>query len=95
MFVSDRGRFLTRSADSGKNLPVPRHKQVMTLQKSHDVQAWRRSRLFEAGFPVVLADRVAADPGFDLHALLQLVDQGCPPELAVRIVAPLAREVAP
>ena len=25
----------------------------------------------------------------DLHALLELVDQGCAPELAVRIVAPL------
>ena len=60
-----------------------------------DVQVWRRCRLLEAGFPIELAETVAADPGFDLHALLQLVDRGCTPELAVRIVAPSPREVAP
>lgn len=60
-----------------------------------DVQAWRRCRLLEAGFPAKLAEAVAADSRFDLHALLQLVDRGCPAELAVRIVGPLPREVAP
>jgi len=60
-----------------------------------DVQAWRRCRLLEAGFPAALADAVAMDTRFDLHALLQLVDRGCPPELAVRILAPLPRGVAP
>jgi hypothetical protein len=60
-----------------------------------DVQAWRRCRLREAGFPPALAATVAADPRFDLHALLQLVDRGCPPDLAVRIVAPLPQEMAP
>ena len=60
-----------------------------------DVQSWRRRRLLEAGFPAALADAVAADSRFDLHALLQLVDRGCAPELAVRILAPLPREVAP
>jgi hypothetical protein len=60
-----------------------------------DVREWRRSRLLEAGFPQAEAARVAADPRFDLHVLLQLVDRGCPPALAVRILAPLPREVAP
>lgn len=60
-----------------------------------DVQSWRRLRLLEAGFPATLADAVASDSRFDLHALLQLVDRGCPPDLAVRILAPLPREVAP
>lgn len=60
-----------------------------------DVREWRRSRLVEAGFPQAEAARVAADPRFDLHALLQLVDRGCPPHLAVRILAPLPREAAP
>ena len=27
----------------------------------------------------------------DLHALLELVDRGCPPRLAVRILAPITR----
>jgi hypothetical protein len=60
-----------------------------------DVESWRRLRLLEAGFPATSADRVAFDSRFDLHALLQLVDRGCPPDLAVRILAPLPREVAP
>jgi len=56
-----------------------------------DVQAWRRCRLLEAAFPAELADMVAADPRFDLHVLLELVDRGCPPRLAVQILAPLPR----
>jgi len=60
-----------------------------------DVQTWRLCRLLEAGFPAAVADSIAADPRFDLHALLELVDRGCPPLLALRILAPLAPEVAP
>jgi hypothetical protein len=45
-------------------------------------------RLREAGFPPVLAS-VLARQRVDLHALLELVDAGCPPELAARILAPL------
>lgn len=56
-----------------------------------EVQAWRRCRLLEAGLPPQVAEVVAADPGFDLHALLELVDRGCPPLLAVRIMSPLPR----
>jgi hypothetical protein len=32
---------------------------------------------------------VAVDNRYDLHALLELVDRGCPPALAARILAPL------
>ena len=53
-----------------------------------DVRAWRRCRLLEAGFAAELAEAVAADNRFDLHAVLELVDRGCPPGLAVRILAP-------
>jgi hypothetical protein len=54
-----------------------------------DVTTWRRCRLLEVGFDVDLADAVARDRRIDLHALLGLVDRGCPPALAVRILAPL------
>lgn len=53
-----------------------------------DVTTWRRCRLLEAGFEYELADRLAASRSVDLHALLQLVDRGCPPVLAARILAP-------
>jgi hypothetical protein len=53
------------------------------------VLAWRARRLREAGLEPGLATAIAADCGYDLHALLELVDRGCPADLAVRILAPL------
>jgi hypothetical protein len=54
-----------------------------------DVEAWRLRRLVDAGFPLPLALQLAAAPGVDLHALFALLDRGCPPELAARILAPI------
>jgi hypothetical protein len=45
--------------------------------------------LLAAGFPAALAAEVVRGRDVDLHALLGLVDRGCPPELAVRIMEPL------
>jgi hypothetical protein len=56
-----------------------------------EVYFWRREQLVEAGFGAALARRIAHDPGYDLHALIELVERGCPAELAVRILAPLDR----
>jgi hypothetical protein len=53
------------------------------------VVAWRVRRLVAAGFDPRLADRVARDCAYDLHALIGLAERGCPPPLAVRIVAPI------
>jgi len=53
------------------------------------VAAWRRTRLLATGFAPALADEVASDGGIDLHSLIDLVERGCPPELAARILAPL------
>jgi hypothetical protein len=50
---------------------------------------WRARRLRSAGFPVDLAQRLARTERIDLHRLLELVDRGCPPHLAARILAPL------
>ena len=60
-----------------------------------DVRAWRRCRLLEAGFPDDLARMLAGTPSVDLHALLQLVDRGCPPELAARILSPFDHGARP
>lgn len=50
---------------------------------------WRFGRLLETGFPRGLAARLARDTRYDLHALIDLVERGCPPALAARILAPL------
>jgi hypothetical protein len=53
------------------------------------IVAWKAARLRAAGFSDDLARQVAWEPCYDLHALLELVDRGCPAELAVRILAPI------
>lgn len=54
-----------------------------------DVRDWRRHVLEHAGFHHALARQLAASGDVDLHDLLDLVERGCPPELAARILAPL------
>ncbi|MFL5831741.1 MAG: hypothetical protein ACJ76X_17630 [Solirubrobacteraceae bacterium] len=56
-----------------------------------DWVAWRSERLLSAGFAPAVAERLAHQPEVDVHALLELVDRGCPPQLAARILAPLER----
>ena len=58
-------------------------------RKPADVVFWRRDQLVLAGYPRRLAMRLAKNQAFDLHALIELVERGCPPELAARILAPL------
>jgi hypothetical protein len=57
--------------------------------RGHDVVLWRSDQLVGAGFPLALAMQLAHDGRYDLHALIELAEQGCAPELAVRILAPL------
>src|SRR3954447_25185223 len=57
--------------------------------KQPEVLAWRETQLVEAGFSTVLAQALAADGRYDLHALIELAERGCAPELAAQISAPL------
>jgi hypothetical protein len=57
-----------------------------------EVLAWRRDQLVASGFAGELAARLAHDRRYDLHALIELAEAGCPAELAVRIVAPIEWE---
>jgi hypothetical protein len=63
--------------------------ELRQSQTEPDVIAWRRDQLVNSGFPLPVASRVAHDRHFDLHALIDLAERGCPPSLAVRILAPL------
>ncbi len=63
-------------------------------QAAHDVIRWRREQLAGSGFPLRLAAHLARNPRYDLHALIELTERGCVPELAVRILAPLEAEDA-
>jgi hypothetical protein len=64
-------------------------------ERDHDaVVLWRRTQLVRSGFSLPLAAQVARDERYDLHALIEFVERGCPAELAVRILAPLDEEEA-
>ena len=63
--------------------------ETTRARESSEVVSWRRDRLVEAGVPLPLASRAARDGRYDVHALIDLVERGCPAELAVRILAPL------
>jgi hypothetical protein len=55
---------------------------------ANEVRDWRRRRLLALGLSAKAAQLLAEDRRVDLHELLDLVDRGCPPELAARILAP-------
>jgi hypothetical protein len=57
-----------------------------------EVVRWRRDQLTGAGFSVRLAARLAGDEHLDVHALIELVERGCRPDVAARILAPLEHE---
>jgi hypothetical protein len=66
--------------------------QTEVREREQEVIRWRRERLTAIGFPALTAARLADDERYDLHALTELVERGCAPELAARILAPLDAE---
>ena len=65
----------------------------MARERAGDqVVRWRREQLTASGFASALAARLSEDTRYDLHALIELCERGCPPELAVRILAPLEED---
>jgi len=64
--------------------------QVELQEAASQTIRWRRRQLVAAGFSRQLATQIAHDQRYDLHALIELTEDGCPPQLAVRILAPLA-----
>jgi hypothetical protein len=63
-----------------------------TGRGSNDAVVWRRARLRKAGFDSALTEELSQECAVDLHALIGLVERGCPPPLAARIMAPFDHE---
>ena len=68
--------------------------KTTSLHALDEVVRWRCDQLVESGFADPLAARVAENVHYDLNALIELVERGCQPELAVRILAPGEEEPA-
>lgn len=75
-------------AQSSKPIAVA---QTRPNRGPNRVVLWRREQLVRSGLPVSMATR-AANADYDLHALTKLLGRGCPPDLAIRILAPIEGE---
>jgi hypothetical protein len=49
------------------------------------VQGWRLHVLMEAGYPLPLAEKIAASEA-DLHRAVELLESGCTPQTAAEIL---------
>lgn len=73
-----------RSETGGENVM---EQQVTREVIDHDAQlvhGWRVTRLMRLGIPAALAEAYA--DRLDWHQVAELVNRGCPPSLALRII---------
>ena len=90
--LSNSRRKRAHSSRANKTWTLQPDSRLGPGKKRPNVVAWRRARLCHAGFDPALAEALSREPGVDLHALTGLVERGCPPPLAARILAPLDYE---
>jgi ABC-type phosphate/phosphonate transport system substrate-binding protein len=57
-----------------------------TREETQLVEAWRAEQLEMAGYGAQAAAEVAMRHDVDLHVAVELVGQGCPAELALKIL---------
>ena len=50
------------------------------------VERWRAEELIRAGFDPDSALRLAARTDIDIHRAAEMLERGCPPELALQIL---------
>ena len=50
------------------------------------IEAWRMEELERAGYSIDAAAELAARHDIDLHTATDLVERGCPPDIALRIL---------
>ena len=50
------------------------------------VERWRLEALVKVGYDSTSAAQLAVRNDVDLHRAIELVERGCPPEIAVRIL---------
>jgi hypothetical protein len=66
---------------------MPATHDIDTVEtETERVERWRTAELMRVGFPGDDAVALAARTDVDLHEAIELIQRGCPPELAVRIL---------
>jgi hypothetical protein len=59
---------------------------VLEDTEQQQIELWRIEELRRAGYGPRAASRLAARADIDLHLAVRLLDRGCPPDLALRIL---------
>ncbi len=54
--------------------------------ETEKVERWRAEALEKVGYDIVSAYELATRSDVDLHRAIELVESGCPPEVALRIL---------
>ncbi len=60
--------------------------ELVVDTESERVTAWRACELLKAGYEPLVAVELAEHGEVDLHLALELVERGCPTDLAARIL---------
>ena len=60
--------------------------ELILEAESDRVTAWRACEMLRAGYEPLTAVELAEHPEVDLHLALELVERGCQPDLAARIL---------
>ena len=50
------------------------------------IERWRREELERAGFAIEAAAEIATRLDIDLHRAVELIERGCPADIAARIL---------
>ncbi|MBD0330831.1 MAG: hypothetical protein ICV64_12105 [Thermoleophilia bacterium] len=58
----------------------------VVVEERERVEAWRRQELARAGYPAEAAEELAARSDVDLRVAVSLLERGCRPEVALRIL---------
>ena len=59
---------------------------TIVLTETDLIEAWRLQELERAGYLPSEAAEIATRADIDLHTAIELLDRGCPSELALRIL---------
>ncbi len=58
----------------------------LPITEQERIERWRAAELERAGYGVREAAKLAARTDIDLHLAVELIDRGCPHDVAVRIL---------
>ena len=59
---------------------------IQVETEAERIERWRAAELERAGYDPIAAAQLASRPYVDLHLAVELLERGCPPDTAFRIL---------